>query len=192
MTTEPFREEIRYEYPLTPDSVVLDCGGYEGTFAEEISRRYDCHVHVLEPVSVFFDRAIERLKNKPKVTVYLLGIGGKTEAVQFHIKGNMTGAFTGEGEEERVMLMSPYLLLNRIGRETIDLLKLNIEGSEFDVLETILNEGLTKRFRNIQVQFHGGPPDAEARYDAIRTRLAETHELTFDYGWTWQNWRLKE
>ena len=28
-----FTEGMRHEYPLTPDSVVIDCGGFEGNFA---------------------------------------------------------------------------------------------------------------------------------------------------------------
>ena len=45
-----FKEKLRYKYPLTKDSVVLDVGGYKGTFAAEIVRRYGCHVYVFEPV----------------------------------------------------------------------------------------------------------------------------------------------
>lgn len=191
MTTEPFREEIRYEYDLTPDSVVLDCGGYEGTFAEEISRRYGCYVHVLEPVKAFYEQTFQRLKAWLKVRVYNFGIGAENDSVQFHIKGNMTGSFTGEGETESVLLGSPKTILELLGSQTIDLLKLNIEGSEFEVLENIIGIGLAERFRNIQVQWHGVVPDAVERHEAITSRLSETHELTWDYGWTWQNWRIK-
>ncbi len=191
MTSEPFREEARYEYPLTPDSVVLDCGGYEGTFAAEISRRYNCHVHVLEPIQAFYDRTRERLKDMPKVKVHHLGIGGETKAAWFFIKGDMTGAFQGEGDMERVMLASPLLCLTLVDCSEVALLKLNIEGAEYEVLETMLAKRLVRRFRNIQVQWHSVAFNAENRREKIMAQLAETHELTFDYGWTWQNYRLK-
>jgi hypothetical protein len=45
-----FQESDRYDYPLTPDSFVIDAGGYEGNWAAEINHKYRAHVLVFEPV----------------------------------------------------------------------------------------------------------------------------------------------
>ena len=37
---EQFKEEKRYEYALTQDSIVFDIGGYEGRFASTIYNKY--------------------------------------------------------------------------------------------------------------------------------------------------------
>lgn len=189
----PFTEELRYIYDLTPDSVVLDCGGYEGTFAEGISQRYDCHVHVLEPVRAFYDRTRERLKDRPKVRVWPFGIWHWTTMLPMRVCGDVTGAYRGEGQDEDVLVLRAVDIGKSLcGNDgMINLLKLNIEGAEFDVLETLFGNGEGWRYANVQVQWHDVVPDAEARREKIIARLSKTHELTFDHGWVWQNWRLK-
>jgi FkbM family methyltransferase len=188
MNTEPFREEMRYEYDLTPESLVVDCGGYEGAFAEGICRRYGCSVRVYEPVPEWAERIQERLKPWPKAKVFALGIGPCDGSLIFRIKGDMTGEFVGEGQLVSAHLVQPATV---ICQDDVDLLKLNIEGGEFAVLETMLNQGLMALVNNLQVQWHDVAPAAELRRNAIIARLSETHELTFDHGWIWQNWRIK-
>lgn len=191
-----FREEMRYEYELTPDSVVIDCGGYEGRFAEEISRRYGCWVYVHEPVREFYERTRDRLAPWGRVAVIHSGVGRQSEFSSFRVKGDMTGEFAdGTGSVERVDLEDAARVipinLSGVERPSVDLMKLNIEGGEFDVIERLLECGLMPKIRNLQVQWHPVVADAEQRREAIMKRLAETHELTWDFGWVWQNWRVK-
>jgi hypothetical protein len=63
---------------------------------------------------------------------------------------------------------------------------------EYELLERVLECNLQAHLKNIQVQFHKIAPDSETRYEKIREKLLETHELTFDYPFVWQNFRLKD
>ena len=74
----------------------------------------------------------------------------------------------------------------------VDLAKINIEGAEYDLLDDLLDSGCITVFRNLQVQFHDFVVEnAAARMHAIQQRLAATHELTWQYPFVWENWRLK-
>lgn len=195
---KPFEESDRYLYNLSPDSLVIDAGAHKGDFTAEIVRRYDCQVIALEPVKRFYKIVSERFKDSPKVTVLNSGIGYGTGLARMFVKGDMTGEFAQGQEWERVYLRGIIEFLDtycQFGR-TIKLLKLNIEGGEFDVLERLLDCQPVSRLyltKNIQVQFHSVVPDAEARYQQIHTALLKTHHLTFDAGpWVWQNYRLNE
>jgi FkbM family methyltransferase len=196
MNSAPFTESMRYDYPdMTADSVVLDCGGFEGTFAEGISQRYDCTVHVLEPVRAFYERTRERLKDRPKVRVWPFGIWHWTTMLPMKVCGDVTGAYRQEGQDESVLVLRAVDLGRSLARKvdsTLHLLKLNIEGAEFDVLESLLDHGAVWRYENIQVQWHDVAPNAEARRDKIIERLSVSHELTFDHGWVWQSWRARK
>jgi FkbM family methyltransferase len=187
---------MRYEYPeLTPDSVVLDCGGFEGTFAEGISQRYGCHVHVLEPIKSFYERTCERLKDRPNVRVWPFGIWFWTTMLPMRVCGDVTGAYRAEGQDETALVIHAVDLGKSLSRKSdgmFHLLKLNIEGAEFDVLESLLDHGEVWRYANIQVQWHDVAPRAEERRNTVIERLSVTHELTFDHGWVWQNWRRKK
>ena len=73
----------------------------------------------------------------------------------------------------------------------VDLLALNCEGSEYNILDRLIETGAISKVRQLLVQFHAFYTDAETRRDAIRQRLAETHAEGFSYPYCWEFWRRK-
>jgi hypothetical protein len=79
-------------------------------------------------------------------------------------------------------------LLSRF--DEIALLKLNVEGAEYELLNHIIDAKLHRRIRNLQVQFHQIEDEPfEELYGAIASKLSETHTLTWRYPFVWENWR---
>ena len=77
------------------------------------------------------------------------------------------------------------VLLNHYDK---DLIKINIVGGEYEVLEILLKNNMISIFKNIQVQFHDFIVDnAKERMNAIQKKLALTHVLTFQYEFVWEN-----
>lgn len=188
-----FREDMRYEYPLTPDSVVIEVGTYQGLWADAIATRYGCHIHAFEPIVEFYGAACARLARHPKVSLCNMGLANSTRKETWHIKGDMTGRFNGEGREQTVTLLDVVSWLSFWGDglpTMIDLLALNCEGGEFELLEAVIAAGQQHRFRNICVQFHGVGPSPEERCRAIQANLSRTHHLTFHAPFCWENWQL--
>jgi len=179
---KPFTEELRYEYPLKPDDLVVDVGGYEGKFANEIKRRYGCRVWCYEPV--FYSQISAALD--PGVWLMPLGLGRNSREDTFYIKGDMTGNWA-DGDPVKVKVAA----INTTITEPVALLKLNCEGGEYEILEAILDDGDPLLYDNIQVQFHHIFPDSEQRWQKIRERLLVTHELTYDAPWCWENYKRK-
>ncbi len=85
----------------------------------------------------------------------------------------------------------PPPVWQELGAIQVALLKINIEGGEYDLLERLLETGLVGQFQHLQVQFHRFVPDAEKRRDFIRTGLAHSHEERWCYPWVWESWTLK-
>jgi FkbM family methyltransferase len=190
---KPFHEDDRYDYPLTPDSVVIDLGCYEGTFAAKIHEKYGCRVFAFEPVPSFFDRCAQRFNgHTPKVLVLNLAVGGEDGEVEGRIKGDMSGLFADQGEPWKSRMIRGVGMFALLDLDEVDLLKINIEGGEFDLLEDLIESAVLHRFRNIQVQWHDVVPDAITRYKNLQGSLSESHHLTFDHGWVWQNWRRND
>jgi hypothetical protein len=73
----------------------------------------------------------------------------------------------------------------------VDVIKLNIEGMEFEVLEAIIANDLLRMFKHIQVQFHGILKDGKPRRDAILAALSQTHDSTFCTPWRWEGFTRK-
>jgi FkbM family methyltransferase len=190
-----FSEALRYEYPeLTPDSFVIDAGGYEGNWAAEIHRKYGCRILIFEPIKAFADRIKERFKDVPAMGVKHGGLGGADCAagkmVEFHVQNDSTGQFAGSPNVEMVELFNAGYVIRGLECD-IDLLKLNVEGAEFEILWSLLDSGLIKKVKNLQVQFHAVIPNAGDHRATIQKRLSETHECMYDAPFVWEGWRLK-
>lgn len=191
-----FEDSDRYDYPLTPNSVVIDAGGYEGNFAKIIAEKYDCVVHVFEPIPRFATQIRQRVSHLPKVQVYDGGIGGYSREGEFHVQGDSTGLFAGASE----IVHAPILSILNVLMEWddfanhCDLLKLNVEGAEFEILDVLTmpaNYNVITKVKNIQVQFHPIVPNCEARYEELKAALLRTHNLTYCAPWCWENYQAK-
>jgi len=183
---------LRLDYPLGRDSVVLDVGGYRGDFAQQILERFGCRVVLFEPVPQFFALCEQRFAGRPEVRCYNYGLGAT--AGRFAITDEADGSSLAKpaaAAHQWVEVRRFSDVIRDLGLERIDLLKLNIEGGEFDLLTHLLETGLIRRVRYLQVQFHHFVEDAGIRRDRIREALRQTHEEMWNYPFVWESWRLR-
>ena len=75
--------------------------------------------------------------------------------------------------------------------EHIDLLKINIEGSEFLILPDILSKKIIIKIKYLQIQFHSFYPKSKELRDEIRAKLSVTHEEEWNYPFVWESWKRK-
>lgn len=172
-------ERLRYEYDLTPDSIVIDLGAYQGEWANEIHARYGCQVIVVEPTEYIRDYQHGLIINK----------AAGTHNGKMSFGGRAYYSSTFEQGDHEYECFDVNTLLEKY--PAINLLKINIEGAEYDVLSHIVGAGLHTRVKNIQVQFHQiqGVP-FELWYKEITDKLKLTHSTTWQYPYCWENWQL--
>ncbi len=183
---------LRVKYDLNNDSVVFDIGGYSGQWSHEIAARYGSNIHIFEPIKKYADSIQALYKNNAKVTVNPFGLSNKNASVSMSDLGNSSSEFKSGGSEELVRMVSVSEYIRQHGISKIDLMKINIEGGEYDLLEHLLQEDMIKMIDNIQVQFHDFAPDAVQRMKEIQRQFRKTHELTYQYEFVWENWALKK
>lgn len=192
--THPFYKDNdknhRYLYDLNEDSLVFDIGGYKGQWASDIFSMYCCRIHIFEPVKKFADRIEERFKYNNKIKVFKFGLGNKNETVPIMVDADASSVFKREGERENILIYDIMEIIHENEIEEIDLLKINIEGGEYTVLERLIQSGFIKQIKNIQVQFHDFVENAKEKKDSIQKKLSKTHYLTYEYPWVWENWQL--
>jgi FkbM family methyltransferase len=187
-------DNLRLDYPLDSSSVVFDVGGFEGDFAAAIHSRYGCTVHVFEPVPEFLATLQARFEGNSQIVIHPFGLGGRTETVPMSLDANGSSHVkeTGGGKPVSAQILSFSDFIAKSGVTAVDLMKSNIEGAEFDLLEHMLETGHISMIRDLQVQFHRFVPDSSRRRRAIRRRLAATHALTYEFYFVWENWRRKQ
>ncbi|HWQ88280.1 FkbM family methyltransferase [Brevundimonas sp.] len=186
-------EARRLDYPLGPESVVVDLGGYRGDFAWAINSRYGSVVHAFEPMPKFAAEAQARFAGNDKVHIHCFGLGAENGAFALSDDGPAS-SFVDLGKASRHQVCEMRAVnqtLDALGIDHIDLLKVNIEGGEYDVMPALIAGGLFPRIKHLQIQFHT-VGDFEHDRDAIRIELEKTHSERWCYRFVWESWSLKD
>lgn len=186
-------EARRLDYPLGPESIVVDLGGYRGDFAWAINNRYGSVVHAFEPMPKFAAQAQARFADNDKVHIHCFGLGSKNGEFALSDDGPAS-SFVDLGKAMRHQMCEIHEInstLDALGIDHIDLLKINIEGGEYDVLTALIAGGRLPRIKHLQIQFHT-VGDFEHDRDAIRAELEKTHDERWCYRFVWESWSLKD
>jgi len=182
---------LRLQYDLTAESWVLDLGGYQGQWASDIFAVSGCRVDVFEPVKSFAEQMKNRFAKNPRIRVFGFGLGASDRKETITINGAASSCVrSGSGaKSEEIEIKSILSFLKKEGSREVALMKVNIEGGEYELLEALLNDGAISRVRDLQVQFHDFVSGAEERRAALHIRLQATHRLTYEFPFIWENWR---
>ena len=179
---------------LTSSSTVFDLGGYEGEWTSDIYARYNCNVYVFEPVSAFADIIRRRFIKNERIRVYAIGLAEKNSEVtitidRFASRIESTGSTAKPTEKIQLRSFTEFTTENNIS--TIDLLKINIEGAEFPLLESLETNGDLRNIKCLLIQFHDFADNAIERRKNLQEALSKTHVKLFDYPFVWECWKLK-
>lgn len=185
-------QTLRLDYDLNEKSIVFDVGGYKGEFAADIFCKYNATIYVFEPIQSFFETIKHKFINNQKVKMYHFGLAGKDEEMQISMSDNSSSVFLKTEDSETIQLKSIVNFIKENNIQTVDLIKLNIEGGEYELLEALIENDLIGIFKNIQVQFHDFLlENGKERMHKIQENLSKTHETTYQYEFVWENWKLK-
>jgi FkbM family methyltransferase len=158
--------------PLNKDSVVVDAGAHRGEFSAEIIRRFGCQCHLIEANP----ELAKNLTVAGAASITTAALGACDGCGMLHVSENpeATGLFdagsvTTNVEVETISLAT---LMQRLGIAKIDILKLDIEGAEFDLIASTPDQTL-QRIGQITVEFHDFKPAFRGRglFENARARL---------------------
>lgn len=162
---EGFDEELRYRYDLHTGDLVLDIGSYRREFADKIIKLYGCKVECFDALD---NRAAWKYNGK-------LAMGGDYLYTSIHSD----------------IIDKEYFCVDIAEYITseVALCKINIEGGEYELLGYIIDRGLIKNIKNLQVQFHYvAGVDCETLYNKLAEKLSLTHKQTWGVPFVWENW----
>lgn len=184
-------ETLRLDYNLDKESVVFDVGGYMGWFTEHIHKMYESFVYCFEPICKYSELLLIKFATCPNILILPVAISDRVGEGKMYIRDDSSSLYIKYGKPTLVIQTTLDLVLKTYDIDKIDLLKLNIEGGEYDLLDDMISKDLICLCTDIQVQFHCDIKDYEARYKKISSGLGKTHKLTWRYPFVWESWRLK-
>jgi FkbM family methyltransferase len=181
---------LMYDVPIDEDSVVFDVGAYVGEWAGPITERHHPTIYAFEPAPGAHRKLVAMFADDPKVTPLDYGLGGHDQTASMQIAGpgsSIYDAVTGMNVRE-IQIRDIVSVLDELGLERLDLLKVNIEGGEYDLFDRLIDANWLSRIRLVMVQFHEWHPDAYARRRRIRRALRRSHREVWNYPWVWEYW----
>jgi FkbM family methyltransferase len=183
-------ETYRVDYDLNENSIVFDLGGYKGDWTSDIYSRYCCYIHIFEPVKIYADNIKKRYAKNLKIAVYNFGLSEESREDSIYINNSSSTIFKKTTHNQKIVLVkfSDFIEDNHI--PFIDLIKINIEGGEYDLLDHLIITGYISKIMNLQIQFHDFFYDSEKRMRTIQEKLEKTHRLTYQFPFIWENWKL--
>lgn len=182
-------ERFRFDYDLDERSFVLDVGGYEGQWASDLYARYRCRIAIFEPVARFAGKIEARFAKNRDIAVFRCGLGATSRVETIFLHGASSSTHKKQPEFEQIEIVDVRQWFADHGVEQVQLMKINIEGGEYELLERLVGTGLIGAVDDIQVQFHNFTPDAPARMEQLQRAMRATHTPTYQYRFVWENWR---
>lgn len=180
---------------LGPDSVCYLAGvGTDITFDLLLIARYGCTIHALDPVPEAARYAELAGAHEPRFHFHPWALWSRDETLTFHepvFEGFVSHSATdmhGTAPSFQATARSVSSLMREFGDERVDLLKVSAEGSEFAILNAVLDEQIP--VGTICAEF-AQPTDGD-RAEALMARmrgagyaLAATHVRPVNWKFTW-------
>jgi FkbM family methyltransferase len=186
-------QTLRLNHSITAQSLVFDVGSFNGQWASDIYAKYRPKIYCFEIVPEFADTIHTRFIQNSDITVFRFGLGSQNTTCSIALDGVASSSCTGmEGSkviEGEIVDIVDFLQSHNI--TLIDLMKINIEGGEFELLERLIESRDILKINNLQIQFHNFISDAYLKREKIINKLHLTHERLFCYEFVWEAWRLK-
>jgi FkbM family methyltransferase len=185
--------DILIDAELDGGSVVVDAGAYVGEWSERVSDRYGSQIYAFEPNPEVAPELEARLGEHDNVRWFGHGLGAADFTATLALRGPGSSIFTNASEPNTatVKIRDVVAVFDELGIEQIDLMKLNIEGAEYDLLERLDTSDWLQRIDFVSVQFHEWHPHAYRRRRAARRSLARHHVECWNYPWVWELWRRR-
>lgn len=185
----------RLNYDLNEESVVFDVGGYKGDWSESIFNLYKCNIYIFEPVKSYFNQINQKFEKNDKIKVFNYGLGNNTREEFININNDSSSLYNKQEDSNgnKVLIKSLNEVFSELSLKNIDLCKLNIEGSEYELLNHIIKNNLLECFKNFQIQFHdiSEIKNCKNKRDLILKSITKTHNISYSFPWVWEGFCLK-
>jgi FkbM family methyltransferase len=170
---------LREIHLANPTPIVIDIGGYIGDFSLYATKYLNAKVIVYEPVPDNYRLLIENIK----LNGYETRIQPQNEAVgvdgEITINLKKTGQdihasrYMYSDSEDKISVRSLSLdtLFKSHNLSTVDILKIDCEGCEYEILANASLD-LLKKVKNLTFEYHG-IPDFKVKLESVLRKLKE-------------------
>lgn len=191
------KPDILHDIDIDPNSIVLDVGAFTGEWAAKIASRYGSTIYAFEPNPLSYASLEVKRGFFPALLPQPYGLGASSEVASISLRGLGSSIYpnpreNGNSERQQVRIVAIDQAWRELRLSEVDLMKINIEGAEFPLLEKMIECELLPKVKCFMIQFHEWHPGAYRRRRRIRKALGKTHNLDWDYHFVWERWTRRD
>lgn len=161
-----------YAELINSDSVVVDLGSHLGQFSSEITKSFGCKCYAVEALPSLY----EKIPETNLIQKFNVAISSSSELVKFLVTDNPEGNHIVKSNDicDREIIavksinLEDFIRINNLS--SIDLLKVDIEGAEIDLFNSV-SEKVLNNIKQISIEFHDFKFDCFSQVKAIEKRL---------------------
>lgn len=182
---------------LGPGDIAIDCGANLGVVSQKIAEK-GALVFAFEPNPFVFEVLKNQLLSYPNVVCINKGVWHKNDKLHLYLHQHYQTDPVGSAYASSLLSNHPVTrphqyvevdvidlteFIERLNRD-IKLVKIDIEGAEFELLEKIVAKDLHLRIEKIVVENHEWLiPDLKAKADHFRQVMQEKQIRNIDLNW---------
>lgn len=188
-------EKKLFDIELKPNSVIFDVGGYEGNFTDRLLHKNPkSFFYIFEPIYKFYKSIKNKFENVDKVLVFPFGLSDEDKTIPLELNFDRTSHngvldLHSQYELSNLKSISNFIIEKKI--EQIDLLKLNVEGAEYEILDNLISANLMVKVKTLLIQFHLNQSIDYSKYKNIKNKILKTHNCEFKSIFVWEKFTLK-
>lgn len=174
---------IKKEYSFADEiikqaNIIFDVGGHIGLFSKYcLSLNPLCKIHYFEPIPELYNQAKKEFKNQ-NIVLNNFWIAAKTweQKMYFNTEKTMQSSLFNQTflnpkwEEVIVKMQNLELYCKQQKINHIDLLKLDVEGMEYEIINSLSDESLQK-ISSIVLEYHCFTADDNQKLKQLQKRL---------------------
>jgi len=163
-----------------------DVGAFEGGWTRDLLKAHPkAHVRLFEPVPGYY----EAIANSwSEVSPY--GLSDRDQSIDITIAGDRSSTYDMGFEGTGKVRIELRDVSKELGETRLDVMKINVEGAEYPILERLTATGQISQIKTLLIQFHTFIPHFGERYLAIKKALSRTHTLQWRDPFVWERWNL--
>jgi len=151
-------------YKIKENDIILDLGASVGPFAYSIKDRNISKIILVEPLQIYIEALLQNIKNLP-YRLFNYAISNVDYKI---IDLNWDGFIT------QVPTITFKELISRNDLTTIDFLKTDCEGGEYDIFTKENLDFIKNNIKNIAGEWHLGSPDVKIKFRNFRDLYLKT------------------
>lgn len=185
------REKLKYDMDLKAGGIVLDIGAYKGQYTKKmLTKNKDMVFFLYEPIAEYFQTCQNLFRDRKSVTIYQAAVSSDGRDFQMEVDG-LRSRHSSDNSGGSVSITSIDIQKIFDTAPEFELLKMNIEGMEYECLGKLISTNSLVKAKYLLIQFHNFEDQSSYNLEKIHETLNKDFINIWKYEWTWELWKRK-